>query len=69
MLSGKTKVAPMKHFSIPRLDLLGSVLLTKLMNSVKAVIHLVWGVKNAYYWTVSEISLYRIKRVNKERTQ
>ena len=69
MLSGKTKVALMKDFSIPRLDLLGSVLLTKLMNSVKAVIHLVWGVKNAYYWTVSEIILYRIKRVNKEWTQ
>ena len=69
MLSGKTKVALMKYFSIPRLDLLGSVLLTKLMNSVKAVIHLVWGVKNAYYWTVSEIILYRIKRVNKAWTQ
>ena len=69
LLSGKTKVAPMKGFSIPRLELLGCVLLTKLMNSVKAAIKPVWGVQNVYYWTDSEISLYRIKGVNKEWKQ
>ena len=40
-------------------------LLTKLINSVKAAIHPVLGVRNVYYWTDSEISLYRIKVVNK----
>ena len=65
-LSGKTKVAPMKGFSIPRLELLGCGLLTKLMNSVKAAIKPVWGVQNVYYWTDSEISLYRKKVVDKE---
>ena len=69
LLSGKTKVAPMKDFSIPRLELLGSVLLTKLMNSVKEAIHPVWAMKNTYYWVVSEISLYRIKGVKKEWKQ
>ena len=39
------------------------------MNSVKAAIHPVWGVQNVYYWTDSEISLYRIKGVNKEWKQ
>ena len=51
LLSGKTKVALMQGFSIPRLGLLGCVLLTKSMNSVKAAIHPVWGVQNVYYWT------------------
>ena len=69
MLYDKTKFAPMKDFSFPRLELLASVSLTKLMSSVKAAIHPVWGVKNAYCWTVSEINLYRIKRVNKEWRQ
>ena len=40
-------------------------LLTKLINSVKAAIHPVLGVRNVYYWTDSEIRLYRIKVVNK----
>ena len=48
LLSGKTKVAPMKGFSIPRLELLGCVLLTKLMNSVKVAIKPVCGVQNVY---------------------
>ena len=66
LFSGKTKVAPMKGFSIPRLELLGCVLLTELMNSVKSAIHPVWGVQNVHYWTDSEISSYRIKGFNKE---
>ena len=49
LLSGKTKVAPMRGFSIRRLELLGYVLLTKLMNSVKAAIHPDLGVQNVYY--------------------
>ena len=69
LLSGKTKVAPLKDFSIPRLELLGSILLTKLMNSVKEAIHPVWAMKNTYYWAVSEISLYKIKGVKKEWKQ
>ena len=36
------------------------------MNSGKAEIHPVLCVKNAYYWTDSEIRFYRIKGVNKE---
>ena len=66
LLSGKSKVAPRRGSSIPWLELLGYVLLTKLMNSVKATIHPDLGVQNVCYWTDSEISLYRIKGVNKE---
>ena len=39
------------------------------MNSGKAEIHPVLCVKNVYYWTDSEIRLYRIKGVNKEWKQ
>ena len=49
LLSGKSKVAPMKGFSIPRLELLGCVFLTELVNSVKVAIHPVWSVQNVYY--------------------
>ena len=66
LLSGKTKIAPMKDFSITRLELLGCALLTKLINLLKAAIHPVWGVKNAYYGTDLAISLYRVKGLNKE---
>ena len=39
------------------------------MNSGKAEIHPVLCVNNVYYWTDSEIRLYRIKGVNKEWKQ
>ena len=38
LVSGKTKVAPISKCTIPRLELLGCVLLCKLMLSVKKVV-------------------------------
>ena len=69
MMSAKPKIVLMICFSISILKLLGCVILTKLMNAVKRVIHPVWGVKNVYYWTDLKISLYRVKGVNKEWKQ
>ena len=63
----KSKVAPVKKLSVPRLELLSCLLLFKLVKSVIAAFTNELPAYDVIEWTDSEISYYRITQVQKER--
>ena len=66
-LSPKTKSAPHKTLTIPRLELLDCHLMSKLVDSVKRANRMIVKIDEVYFWTDSEICLWWIKSVDKER--
>lgn len=60
-LTSKSRVAPLKIQTIPRLELCASVLLAQLVHKVISVMDI--NFSSIYLWTDSEITLYRIKSI------
>ena len=53
LLISKSRVAPMRKMTIPRLELLGALLLARLMSTVKGFLHS-WKFKKTTYYTDSK---------------
>lgn len=61
LVSSKTRVAPLKRQSIPRLELLGANVLARLVNSVLKAISSIVNKPKAFLWTDSYTTLCWIK--------
>ena len=61
LITSKSKVAPMKKFSVPRLELLACVLLAKLMQQVTFSISSQITAYSVFAWTDSKVTLCWIK--------
>jgi len=57
IVSSKTRVAPIKGQSVPRLELLGAGILARLMHSVYSALHSLLTDVRLFYWTDSYMAL------------
>ena len=66
LLTNKSRVAPLKTETIPRLELLGNLLLSRLITSVKNALKNCDHVDKIYLWTDSKVTLSWVKAIDKE---
>ena len=64
LIAAKSTLAPMKQNTIPSLQLLGNILLSRLMNSVKNALSKCILISN-YFWTDFQVTLSWIKAKGK----
>ena len=69
LLSAKSNVAPLKAVTIPRLELLACLLLSKLVVSVRKAVEVEVKIGLLMLWSDSEIVLYWIRGLRKEWKQ
>ena len=61
LLTAKTRIAPLKALTIPRLELMSAVVLAKLMKTVKTALEAQIGCVDTRYWLDSKTALYWIQ--------
>lgn len=66
LLCSKTRVAPIKSVTIPRLELLSALLLSRLVNTVTLALSSELMLSETFYYTDSKIALCWIQRKEKE---
>ena len=65
LIASKSRVSPIHKQSIPRLELLGAVILSRLMDNISASLESVFGTKlKCFYWTDSNVVLCWIQNVS-----
>ena len=69
LIASKTRVAPMSKQTIPRLELLSSLLACRLTESVKKALDDVKSIDSVTYWSDSTVVLSWIRNSNKEFKQ
>ena len=71
-LTSISRVIPIKSFAIPRLELLGALLLARLINTVAKAISYVYKIDETFLWTDSSIVFFldpeHIKRIQNIRS-
>ena len=66
LVAAKSRLAPMKPPTIPRLELLGNLLLSRLMVSVEKALSKILQISKKYFWTDSQVTLAWISSQRKE---
>ena len=66
LITSKTRVAPLKPTTIPRLELLGNTILAELTTNVATILKREIPIDRIVYWTDSQITLAWIKSFKKE---
>ena len=66
LLTSKSRVAPLKDCTIPRLELMGNLLLATLVTSVKKALENTVELHKTVFWTDSQVTLAWIKSYKKE---
>ena len=61
LLTNKTRVAPLKQLSVPRLELMSALILARLVNTVTAALRPQLEIKGVTYWLDSKTALYWIR--------
>ena len=69
LIASKTRVAPLKQQTIPRLELLAALILARLATQIKTTLEQCLVVSRIRCWTDSKNVLYWIKGKNKEWKQ
>ena len=66
LVTSKSRLAPIKGSTIHRLELLGNLLLSRLMDSVKKSLSKVLSISEVFLWTDSQVTIAWIRTENKE---
>ena len=69
LVASKSRVAPVKELTIPRLELLAALVLARLITHVKEALELDVTITNMTCWTDSRVTLFWIKGEEREWKQ